>query len=251
MIVTALALMSVSIAAQDTSAVATAPALTCAVMGGKVAADGPAVDYKGVRYSFCCNMCQGGFQKNPDKAITADRNKGKTIGLALFDPVSGSRMTAKLAKATEDYNGVRYLFASADEKTTFDADRAKFTAMPEKEALYCPVEKEKIAGYSAAGSYRDYEGVRYYFCCAGCPEEFTKKPADYAKVAAIYVTGPKPLVAVPDKADATDKKDGEDFVAAEFSCKHCGRPMAINSPDDAKATCSACHCGKMAGQCKG
>jgi YHS domain-containing protein len=29
--------------------------------------------------------------------------------------------------------------------------------------------------------FQDYDGVRYYFCCDGCPEKFAADPAKYAK----------------------------------------------------------------------
>ena len=32
----------------------------------------------------------------------------------------------------------------------------------------------------AAGLYRDYEGNRYWFCCAGCGPAFDADPAKYA-----------------------------------------------------------------------
>ncbi|NYD53686.1 YHS domain-containing protein [Microbacterium pseudoresistens] len=32
----------------------------------------------------------------------------------------------------------------------------------------------------AAGLFRDYEGERYYFCCAGCGPAFDSDPAKYA-----------------------------------------------------------------------
>ncbi|WP_298011650.1 YHS domain-containing protein [uncultured Microbacterium sp.] len=32
----------------------------------------------------------------------------------------------------------------------------------------------------AAGLFRDYEGERYYFCCAGCGPAFDADPARYA-----------------------------------------------------------------------
>jgi YHS domain-containing protein len=33
----------------------------------------------------------------------------------------------------------------------------------------------------AAGLFRDYEGKRYWFCCAGCGPAFDADPARYAK----------------------------------------------------------------------
>lgn len=32
----------------------------------------------------------------------------------------------------------------------------------------------------ASGLYRDHEGTRYYFCCAGCGPAFDSDPAKYA-----------------------------------------------------------------------
>ncbi len=32
----------------------------------------------------------------------------------------------------------------------------------------------------AAGLFRDYDGQRYYFCCAGCGPAFDSNPATYA-----------------------------------------------------------------------
>ncbi|OGC04580.1 hypothetical protein A3H38_02805 [candidate division WOR-1 bacterium RIFCSPLOWO2_02_FULL_46_20] len=44
----------------------------------------------------------------------------------------------------------------------------------------CPVTGGKI---EAAKAYAKtvYKGKTYYFCCAGCPEEFKKNPEKYAK----------------------------------------------------------------------
>jgi len=244
MIITALASLAIALTPMQ----APAP-ITCAMLGSPAVPNGPAVDYKGVRYPFCCAMCQGGFSNNPDKAIKADRNKDKTIGVSLFDPVSMSRITDKQAKSWTDYHGVRYLFASNDEKSTFIVHTCEFLAHPAKEALYCPVEKEKIAGYDAAGSYRDYEGVRYYFCCGSCPAEFDKKPADYVKVASAYVMTPKAMNAPAAKVEAAPATGGGAPAAADkFTCKHCGKSMEING--DGSATCGVCRCGRTKEECK-
>lgn len=40
-----------------------------------------------------------------------------------------------------------------------------------------PVSK---AAAEAVGLFRDYEGQRYYFCCAGCGPAFDSDPAKYA-----------------------------------------------------------------------
>jgi YHS domain-containing protein len=40
-----------------------------------------------------------------------------------------------------------------------------------------PVSKKAA---EAAGLFRDHEGERYYFCCAGCGPAFDSDPAKYA-----------------------------------------------------------------------
>lgn len=246
--ITALVFIALAGAQQDA---AKPTPITCAILGGNAAVTGPAVDYKGVHYPFCCTMCQGAFMKDPDKAISADRNKGKTIGVFLFDPVSGARIGDAQSKAFSDYNGVRYEFTSDDEKKTFDGSPAKYAAYPEKEALFCPVQKTKLSGYAAAGSFRDYNGVRYYFCCNSCPTDFMKSPGDYVKNASDYVMDPKALAI----AAAATPSSGQGAAAApaftpvSFNCKHCGKPVTINSAEEAAATCSVCGCGKKCSEC--
>ena len=44
-----------------------------------------------------------------------------------------------------------------------------------------PVSKKTA---EAAGLFRDYEGQRYYFCCAGCGPAFDADPAKYAAAVA-------------------------------------------------------------------
>lgn len=48
------------------------------------------------------------------------------------------------------------------------------------EMVICPVTGEKIAK-SKAYSKMEYKGKIYYFCCAGCPDEFKKNPEKYIK----------------------------------------------------------------------
>lgn len=50
-------------------------------------------------------------------------------------------------------------------------------------AMVCAVTKEKVDVAKATKDhmYADYKGRRYFFCCGGCPEQFKKDPAKYAK----------------------------------------------------------------------
>ena len=58
------------------------------------------------------------------------------------------------------------------------------TVLPEfKDAngrLACPVMGDVVESAADATSYADYEGVRYYFCCSSCAEQFAQNPAAFA-----------------------------------------------------------------------
>jgi YHS domain-containing protein len=159
-----------------------AAAVVCPMTGGASPSTGKAVDYNGVRFTMCCGGCDAPFKKDPAKALKSDALKGKLVGVALFDPVSGARITEKSAKGGfSDFDGVRFYFANADEKKAFDAEPKKFAKAPEKEALYCAVMGHELKDYSTAGGYVDVESVRYYTCCADCTAALKKDPSLVAK----------------------------------------------------------------------
>ncbi len=45
--------------------------------------------------------------------------------------------------------------------------------------LWCPVMDQEVESAEKAVGYQDVDGVRYYFCCAGCPEPFKEDPNKY------------------------------------------------------------------------
>lgn len=64
-----------------------------------------------------------------------------------------------------------------------DTGHKNLLSTSEDEMTTCPVMagspvNKKVA--EAAGLYRDYEGNRYWFCCAGCGPAFDSAPAKYA-----------------------------------------------------------------------
>lgn len=69
-----------------------------------------------------------------------------------------------------------------------DADgRKDLLARPADAYAECPVMVGSTvvkADAEAAGLFRDYDGNRYYFCCAGCGPAFDADPAKYATAAA-------------------------------------------------------------------
>ncbi len=155
---------------------------TCPVLHNpiaKVTKDTQPSDYKGVRYYFCCEGCKPQFDKDQAKFLKDDKNKGKVLGTAMFDPVTTKRLEADKATVHSDYNGVRYFFAKEDEKKTFDQEPKKYAAVPKKEVLFCPVSNEIVEAYAKAPDYSDYKDTRYYFCCDGCKPQFDKNPDKY------------------------------------------------------------------------
>ena len=65
--------------------------------------------------------------------------------------------------------------------------RRDLLARPADGMAECPVmvgSPVVIADAEAAGLFRDHEGTRYYFCCAGCGPAFDADPAKYASAAA-------------------------------------------------------------------
>ena len=154
--------------------------ISCPMMGGPVAKGQPVTEYNGARFTYCCDGCDAEFVKDPSAAIKKMAKAGKTVGVSLFDPVSLKRVDSEKAKGGfSDYKGIRFYFESEDDKTAFDKEPKKFGAMPKKEALYCPVMGSPVKSYAKASGYADYDGVRYYFCCAGCDTKFAAEPAKF------------------------------------------------------------------------
>ncbi len=157
-------------------------AVVCPMTGGASPEMGKAVDYNGVRYTMCCGGCDAPFKKDPAKSLKSEALKGKLVGISLFDPISGARITEKAAKGGfSDFDGVRFYFASTDSKSKFDAAPKTFAKAPEKEALYCVVMGHDLKDYATAGGYVDIETVRYYTCCADCNAALKKNPSLAAK----------------------------------------------------------------------
>ncbi len=158
------------------------PVTICPVLHNPIAAvtkETQFSDFKGVRYYFCCDGCKPQFDKDQAKFLKDDKSKGKLLGLSLFDPVATTPIEAEKATVHSDYNGVRYLFASKDNKKTFDKEPKKYATAPKKELLYCPVSDEIVESYTKASDYSDYKDTRYYFCCAGCKPKFDKNPEQF------------------------------------------------------------------------
>ena len=61
----------------------------------------------------------------------------------------------------------------------------------EKTEVTCAVmgsHKVNVKEATSKKMFADYKGKRYFFCCAGCPAEFKKDSAKYAKTAESIAT---------------------------------------------------------------
>lgn len=173
--------------------------LTCAVMSGNPAkAGGPAVEWQGIKFTMCCGGCDASFSKEPVKYLKAAAEKGTVVGVSLFDPVSGMRVNEP--KITSDYKGVRYAFADDADKASFTKEPAKFTKMPEKVVMTCPVSGEAVPSYGAAGGYVDYKGIRYFACCSDCMKSMTKDIATLSKKVEGKAVAPMAMASKGDKS---------------------------------------------------
>jgi YHS domain-containing protein len=217
--------------------------ITCPIMGGPVTKDSITTEYNGARFGYCCPGCKDGFEKNPKQALSAAAKNGSAVGVFLFDPVSHKRLDAAKAKGGfSDFQGIRYYFESKENKKAFDKSAKEAAATPAKEALFCPVSKETIESYAKASGYADYEGVRYYFCCAGCDAPFLKDPAKLAPNAADKVHVPAAI-----SAKASGSAGGHAEHA--FACKHCGKTIKAAGEADMAKTCDVCACKKSNQAC--
>jgi YHS domain-containing protein len=158
--------------------------LTCPVTGEDITTPFASYNYKGARFDMCCGMCPGPFSKNPDKYLDPAKVKG-TVGVSYFDPVSGIAVKPNALRAKADsvgpsvFQGVAYYFENKDDQKSFDADPKKYTVVPAKEAIYCPVMKQEVSDLAHSGGYTDVNGVRYYICCSQCAAMLAKDPDKY------------------------------------------------------------------------
>jgi len=100
----------------------------------------------------------------------------KRVGVFEYDPVSGWKIDATKAQGFSDYKAIRYYFASAGEKRTFDSAPTRYITDVKAEAYHCPVMDQDTTSKDAA-SCGDYKGVRYYMCCTVCIKKLRENPA--------------------------------------------------------------------------
>jgi YHS domain-containing protein len=153
--------------------------LTCPVLGEAIPANAPSLEYAGLKVTFCCAGCDEKFAADPSKYLKQAADEHKTVAISLFDPVNGDRIDLDKAAMIMDFQGVRYPFVTKENHDEFMGLPGLYTQTLTKESLTCPVMKNEIMTYSAAVGFADFKGVRFYFCCAGCPEKFKDDSEKY------------------------------------------------------------------------
>lgn len=97
----------------------------CPVSGEKLDMDKvkETVDYKGMRYGFCCGDCKGAFQKDPAKYAKLPEKE------SLVCPVSGEKIESySAASGFVDHEGVRYYLCCGGCADPMKKDAAKVLA---------------------------------------------------------------------------------------------------------------------------
>lgn len=154
--------------------------ILCPVNKEAIVAGGPVVYYKGLKVEFCCPGCDKKFEASPQKYLKEATEKNIVVAKALFDPIDQKRVQDDFEYSTS-FEGVHYSFNSKDNKEEFDQFPGLYSIAPEREVLKCPVMGNKIQNASEASDFRDFEGIRYYFCCAGCAPKFDSDPKKYSE----------------------------------------------------------------------
>lgn len=170
-----LALSAVSIA--DTTKAD--PETVCPVMGNPTSASSISVFYGSLVVRFCCDGCDDEFLAAPTTFLEKTAEGKGPVADFLFDPVSHTRLEIADAAEVITFRGIRYPFASKENAEAFREFPGTYISMPGKESLKCPVMKNTVENPAQASGYADYNGVRYYFCCAGCDTKFKAEPAKY------------------------------------------------------------------------
>lgn len=165
-----------------------AQSLECPIMSHPADEESAPFYFAGSEFRLCCSSCEPKFKADPQAALNGAAKEGRTVGLFLFDPVSKNRIDKAKAVGHIDHAGLRYCFESQANMSLFKASPDRYATRPSKESLVCPVGKKAVRDHAEASGYADHEGVRCYFCCAGCEEPFIESPAKFIGNARVQTT---------------------------------------------------------------
>jgi YHS domain-containing protein len=148
----------------------------CPVMGSPAGSNDLFL-YKGIVYSTCCPGCNVQFMSNPEKFLK--KESSSIVGWSVFDVISKRPIDPETAKAHTEYAGIRYFFASEENRSKFDKNPKQYAQVPDKE--YVEVVFENTVSWKDLKGYIEHNGARYYVCDDHCFDEFAKNPSEFAK----------------------------------------------------------------------
>lgn len=161
------------------SQAAQAPATNCPVMGHPATDSEPKVLYKGNVFGFCCAGCVGTFSDNPESFLKRHAEADDAVGYSLYDVVARTIIPKETKTHNVLHAGVLYRFVTKENAAAFQKEPKKFVAPAQEASSICPVSGETLKPGKAV-AFRDYNGVRYYFCCSECPSAFDRNPSAFA-----------------------------------------------------------------------
>ncbi len=162
---------------------------------------------------------------------------------AFIDPVCGMTVSANSPHSLF-INGADYKFCNAGCKDKFSANPEKFLSNSvrasasvgePKSCCHSKELKDPVCGMTVkpdSPHKHSFNGVDYYFCCAGCLEKFSENPQK-------YLAPPKPVSAAHSASLATVEHTcpmhPEVTKTGPGSCPKCGmalEPVAVQMPEE-------------------
>ncbi len=101
------------------------------------------------------------------------------IGSLLALVVGAALLGCSPAAPAEESTTPPATTGSGETSKTEGGATAEPVAFKKDGKLWCPVMDSEVESAEKAVGYQDVDGVRYYFCCEGCPEPFKADPQKY------------------------------------------------------------------------
>lgn len=93
--------------------------------------------------------------------------------------VAGAALVGCSPAAPAEESTTPAVTTGSGETSKMEGAAAEPVAFKKDGKLWCPVMDTEVESVEKAVGYQDVDGVRYYFCCAGCPEPFKEDPKKY------------------------------------------------------------------------
>jgi xanthine dehydrogenase accessory factor len=138
----------------------------------------------------------GDAESGKQKAETATHpptppQEGETTAHIAIDPICQMEVEIATAKYHSEYEGTDYYFCCAGCKRTFDGNPTAYVTIhyaelqsPHSGTAIDPICRMEVE-IATTHYHSQYEGVDYYFCCAGCKRTFDANPVAYVQMPSV------------------------------------------------------------------